>query len=198
MDTEALAIIVPSIVAVAAVGLTWDQHRRGLRHERELSDLGPVREVFDESAVLLHRIAYDLDDVRSYLTQHGGVSFFKTEKGTEVYKLLGEHGKNADVLYERLSVRLRRDHAAVVHFKAANVAVLSIWRAVGLLRRKPEANGHESAARQIAVLNAEKRAQIEADRATFDTSRDRFIAAAQRAAGARLRSADGETSKTSP
>jgi len=45
-----------------------------------------------------------LDDVRSYLTQFGGVSFFKTEKGTEAYELLGEHGEDLDALHERLAI----------------------------------------------------------------------------------------------
>lgn len=114
------------------------------------------------------------------------MAFFKTEQGTEVYKTLGDHGKDADALYERLSVRLGRQHSAVMEFKAANEAVLTIWRAASLLRDEPEGDGHPSAAHQIAALNDEKRAAIEAARETFDASRERFVAAAQRAAGARL------------
>lgn len=131
MKTETVAIIVPGIVALAAIAATWHQHRRMIGHQRELADLTNVRDVLDEAATELHNTAYLLDDVRSYLVQHNGVSFFKTEQGTTTYQALGDRGRDLDALVERLSVRLGPQQSAVVAFRAADAAVLEIWRAAG-------------------------------------------------------------------
>jgi hypothetical protein len=117
LSTETVAIIVPGVVAVAAIAATWHQHLRGLGHERQLVDLDNVRDILDEAAVALHVAAYALDNVRGYLDQYGGVRFFKTDDGSDTYKLLGSHGKELDALVERLSVRLGRDCDVVVAFR---------------------------------------------------------------------------------
>jgi hypothetical protein len=186
MSTETVAIIVPGVVAVAAILATWHQHLRGRTHERELADLANVRDVLDEAAVALHRVAYVLDDVRSYLTQYGGVSFFKTDNGTTTYELLGSQGRDLDALVERLSVRFGAEHDVVTAFSEADGAVLRIWRAAGLLRQEPESDGHAGAARQIRALNNEKEQAIRVEREEFDGARKRFVAAAHDAAGSRL------------
>lgn len=186
MTTETVAIVVSGAVAVAAIIATWHQHSRGLGHERKLADLASVRDLLDEAAVALHRVTYVLDDVRSSLTQYGGVRFFKTDDGTTTYEQLGEHGRELDALLERLSVRLGPEHEAVSAFKAADEAVLQVWRAAGLLRLEPESDGDEAASRQIERLNNEKRDAIEGDRGAFDAARERFVAAAHGAAGSRL------------
>ena len=68
MDTATVSVVASSVVAVAAIASTWLQHRAGLKHERTVVDLDNVRDVLDEGAVVLHRIAYVLDDLRSQLT----------------------------------------------------------------------------------------------------------------------------------
>jgi hypothetical protein len=85
-----------------------------------------VRDVLDQAVVTLHHVAYALDDVRSYFTAHGPTGFAHSEDGTRVYTALGEHGRELDALYERLSIRLGRDHPAVAQFKVADEAVLDI------------------------------------------------------------------------
>jgi hypothetical protein len=186
MTTETIAIIVSGTVALAAIVATWHQHVRSLGHERTLADLANVRDILDEAAVALHETAYLLDDLLSYLTQHGGVSFFKTEDGTAIYKALGGRGRELDALLERLSVRLGSDHHVVSAFNAADAATLGIWRAAGLLRDEPEADGNPAAANQIRKLNDQKRGEIEAFREQFDTARKAFVSAAHTAAGSRL------------
>jgi hypothetical protein len=187
VTTETIAIIVSGAVALAAIAATWHQHFRALGHERELADLDNVRDILDEAAVALHETAYLLDDVRSFLTQHGGVSFFKTEDGTATCKALGVRGRELDALLERLSVRLGVDHQVVAAFKAADAATLGIWRAAGLLRLEPEADGSTSAANQIRKLNNDKRHETEGCRQAFDAAREAFVSAAHTAAGSRLR-----------
>jgi outer membrane murein-binding lipoprotein Lpp len=83
-------------------------------------------------------------------------------------------------------VRLGRDDEVVVAFKAADEAVLGIWRAAGRLRLEPEPDRSSSAAAQVRTLNDENRAEIDSHRTEFDAARERFVAAAHTAAGARL------------
>lgn len=110
----------------------------------------------------------------------------RPDEGTDVYKKLGAQGRELDALLERLAIRLGREHPAVAAFKDADDAVLAISRAAGLLRLGPEADGHEAAARQIHRLNDEKRTEVERRRETFDSARERFLDAAQQAAGSHL------------
>jgi hypothetical protein len=186
MSTETAAVAVSGGVAITAVLAGWFQHRRAVRHDRQLADLENVRMILDEAAVALHRAAYSLDDIRAFLTQYGGVSFFKTDDGTTLYKKLGEHGETLDILLERLSIRLGRKHDVVAEFKDANSAVLEIWRACGRLRNEPDTAGDPSASRQIRDMNAGHRANIDGYRELFDVARERFIDAAHEAAGSRL------------
>jgi len=92
----AIAIAAPNAVAATAIVLGWLQHRGRLDQDRRLIDLDNVRDVLDEAALALHRVAYVLDDVRSYLLQYGGASFFKTDDGTMTYKKLGASGGSGD------------------------------------------------------------------------------------------------------
>jgi hypothetical protein len=186
LSTQTVSIIVSGVVAVAAIAATWHQSLRGLGHERKLVDLDNVRDILDEAAVALHASAYVLDDVRSDLTQYGGVTFFKTDAGSKIYKLLGSQGRGLDALIERLSVRLGRDCDVVVAFKAADEAVLGVWQAVGLLRLEPEGDGSSSAASALRELNDQKRREVEAHREAFAAAREKFVAAAYNLAGARL------------
>lgn len=186
VSTETVAIVVPAVVALAAIGSTGYQHLRGLRHERHLVDLDNVRDVLDAAAVALHAVAYSLDDIRSSLMQHNGVLFFKSPKGTEIFTELGEHGRDLDALYERLSLRLGRACEVVTAFKTADEAALGIWRAAGGLRLEPEADGSQDVSDEMARISQQRRSEIEAAREAFDAAREAFLRAAYATAGARL------------
>jgi hypothetical protein len=99
---------------------------------------------------------------------------------------LGEYGRELDALLERLAVRLGPEHDAVRAFKAADEAVLRIWRAAGLLRLEPESDGDEAAERQIQRLSRERRTRSKKT-APRSTPRECFVAAAHAAAGSRLK-----------
>ena len=186
MSTETAAVVFPSAVAALAIVAGWHQHLRGLKLQRGFNDLDNVRGVLEAAAVALHEVAYCLDDVRSYLTQHGGVAFFKTDEGADTYKHLGGHGRELDALVERLAIRFGREHDVTTAFSEVDEAVLGIWRVAGLLRLEREADGDGSAATQIRRLNEEKRTEIDALREKFDSARHRFLDAAHASAGSAL------------
>lgn len=186
MDTATISVIASSTVAVAAIGATWLQHRATLRHERTVVDLDNVRAVLDEAAVKLHRVAYVLDDLRSKLTQHRPVRFAQSEEGTELYRRLGDRGQELDVLLERMSVRLGRDHDVSKALSAAEGAFLKIYRAVGLLRLEDPGDGGEAAERQIREFERKQVEKVGLNRERFDQAREWFIEAAKNLAGARL------------
>ncbi len=183
---EIVAIIASTVVALAAIGSTWHQHIAGLKHSREIEDLRAVRDLLDESIVALLAAAYSLDDVRSQLTQHGGSAFFKSDAGTKLYETLGSAGRVLDELLERLRIRLGPTREAVRAYTDADDAVLHIYRAAGLLRLEPEAEGDQSAVEQIRNLNDQKRTEIEEARNDFDRARETFTEHANQLAGARL------------
>jgi hypothetical protein len=185
VDTETVAVISSSIVALAAIAAGWLQHRGSLKHQREAIDLDNVRDVLDEAAVALHETAYVLDTVRSDLTREGP-AVFSTDSGSKIYTQLEERGKELDALTERLAVRLSRDHAVSREFLAADMAVLKLFRAVGQLRRLTRSDGSPSAERQIERLVGRHEERIGINRERFETAREGFMAAAHEIAGIRL------------
>ncbi len=129
--------------------------------------------VLGEGAVALHRVACTLDSLRDRLTEYGA-GLFKEELRRRPYDHLGRLEREMDALTEQLSVNLGREHEAAAAFAGARAAVCDIVRALDLLRDR---DGHQ-------VFNPRKVAdeameQLEDQRATFDTCRDQFMAAAR-------------------
>jgi len=185
VDTETVAVITSSIVALAAIGAGWLQYRGGLTHERELADLDNIRGVLDDAAALIHRVAYVLDDVRLGLLQHGR-KFFESEQRVETHRKLERCGQEGDALIARLEGRLGPDHEAVKTFTQANEAVLDIYRALGLIRLESDPPPDPSAAAQVATIVDEQRDRIIQSRTAFDDRRRAFTDAAYRTTGVRL------------
>ena len=157
--------------------LDHDSERLGtqLEHERRMADLAAVRDVVEEGAVHLHRVAYVLDDVRSHLMS----------KLDEWHAKLTEFGERYDELSERMKVRLGPDHEVTREFVGAGESVLDIYRAIGMIRLEPPAEeAHVRVDRQNAIN--EQRQRITNARERFDTHRAGFIDAAARTAGAIL------------
>lgn len=186
MTTETVAVISSSSVAALAIVANLVQHRGRVKHERELHDLDNVRDVLDDGAELLHRIAYVLDDVRLGLIQYGA-GFFKEEKRVATFNELKQLGREADALLARLAVRLGEDHEVVKAFEGADEVVLAIYRALDMIRFESDPAPDDPYAKQQVrkIIDAE-RDKITASRETFDTHRDDFMKAASRTAGARL------------
>jgi hypothetical protein len=179
-----IAVAIPNVVAVVAIVAGWRQQVRTLEAERELTDLSNIRTVLDDAAVALHDAAYALDDARSHLTQYGA-GFFADPEREKPYHALWQVGQRRDVLVERLSIRFGRDRDVTREFRAADEAVLGIWRKLGLLRLEPEADT-EVGRQQVFEFVNRTRQETEAIRQTFDAKRESFIDLAQRAAGAQL------------
>jgi hypothetical protein len=188
VTTETVAVISSSSVAALAIVANLFQYRGRVKHERELHDLDNVRNVLDDAAELLHRIAYVLDNVQLGLTQYGA-GFFKDEKRVATYDKLEQVGREADGLRARLAVRLRVDHEVVKAFTEANEAVLAIYRALGMIRFESDPPPDPTAEKQVREIIDAERDKITAGRKSFDKRRDDFMNAASRTAGARLPSA---------
>jgi hypothetical protein len=192
----AIAIAAPNAVAATAIIVGWLQHGKALETQRELADAGfdnqrnladldNVRIALDDAAVTLNRVAYALDSVRLNLTQFGA-GFLEEAQGAATYDELKVAGQDLDVLTERLAVRFGRDHEIVVAFTAASEATLEVFRSVDRLKLAPAKDGDERAQRYRFDLGNTARDEVTAHRATFDSCREEFMDAAQRAAGAQL------------
>ena len=183
------AIVVPALVAGAAIVFGWLQHRGRAEQDRRLVDLENVRTVLDEAAIALHQVAYVLDDVRSF-GAHGGVSFRQTAEGDEAFTKLERLGKDLDMLVERLAIRLDEDVDIVRSFKIADVAVLSVYRALEALPLEPPGSPFDPPGSPVSAeqrrLNDEKRAKVDREIEVFEVARSKFMAAARKTAGARI------------
>jgi hypothetical protein len=196
VDTAtAIAIAAPNAVAATAIVGGWRQHSKALEAQRELAeagfdnqrrltDLDNVRTVLDDAAVMLHRDAYALDRVRFNLTTLGA-GLLESKVGQEVFDELTAAGQGSDLLIERLAVRLGRDHAVVVALTSASEAALEAWRSVDRLRLAPSKDDpDERLQRHRFELGNKARDEVAEHRKLFDASREEFMDAAHRAAGA--------------
>jgi hypothetical protein len=94
--------------------------RTQLEHDRQVADLNAVREIVEEGAILLHRVAYELDPVKQNLESNA----------KDAVVALGPLGRDSDALVERMKVRLGPDHDVARAFEHAIGAMLDAFRAV--------------------------------------------------------------------
>jgi aspartate aminotransferase-like enzyme len=186
MDAGGVAAISSSAVAIVAIIANEVRHRRSLQHARELADLESVRGVMDDAAAALHDATYAIDGVRAGVLQHG-LGLFEDEGREKPFRAVRRAGERLDQLLERLKIRLGREHEAVKAFETADAAALEIFRSAELIKLEDRPTpGDDTAAHHVADFLAEQRKRIDAEREEFGVSRDEFIDAAQRAAGADL------------
>jgi hypothetical protein len=169
--TDVVLAAGPSVVALAAIGSAVWQQGRGFGHERKMADLEAVRRLLDDAAIALHDADYARAEVQSAHIQEG--RWLAQRRGESVQEL-HEAGKSLDRLRERLTVRLGADHEVVKQFRAADEALLEMYRKAST----PE--------RLIGDDPLEWHQAIDAASDRFTEARDAFLAAAAKTAGARL------------
>jgi hypothetical protein len=167
--TDAILAAGPTAVALATIGAAIWQQRRGFRHERTMVDLEAIRALLGEAAVALHDADYARYEADQARLRHGR---WLAERAPEVVTRLAEVGKSLDRLSERLAVSLGPDHDAVTQFRAANEAVRTVQRELGV-----PAN---------LVEGVQQHQAIEAANSRFNVARAEFLTAAVKTAGAQL------------
>jgi hypothetical protein len=165
----------PVIVGVGGLAFAFRERTLTLKHERTLSDLDAVRSVLEQGAVHLHHVSYALDEARTNLQTRADA-----HRGA-----IESLGRRYDELSERMKVRLGPEHEATEHFVSANEAVLEIYRALGMILLEDPADTPETR-RERGAFIGNQRTRIETARSMFDEERTAYVAAAARAAGARL------------
>jgi hypothetical protein len=170
--------IVAGIVGIGGLAFGWKQSTLRLGQERTLADLAAVRDVIEQGAIHLHRVAYALDPVKLDLEANA----------REAHAALEPLGREYDELVERLNVRLGPDHEVVREFAGANDATLdafpAVQRVVKLHLQHIESGG--LAAKQATVLLDKDRDVLTAARERFDRHRGLFIDSGARTAGGKL------------
>jgi hypothetical protein len=97
----------PTVVALAAIGSSVWQQRRGLAHERKLADLAAVRSVLDDAALGLQRVG----DLQNPSLLDNPEAFFGRLQESVV--------RDFEPTKSRLTVRLGQPHALVISFEYA-------------------------------------------------------------------------------
>jgi hypothetical protein len=153
--------------------------RTQLEHDRQVADLEAVREVVEEGAIRLHRVAYALDPVKQDLEGNA----------RKALAALEPLGRDSDELVERMKVRLGQDRDLAREFESANEATLDAFRAVQrvvVLHLPHIERGTEPGVRQATKLLERDRNVLTNARERLDGHRAEFIDAAARTVGANL------------
>lgn len=167
-----------TLLGLGGLAFGWRERGRTFEHERTLSDLAAVRDVIEEGAVYLHRVAYALDLVKQDLEGNAKRAHAK----------LGELGMTYDEISERLKVRLEPRHEVAQKFMGAVEATLEAARIVERVvdLHLPHLAQAGSAAKQAMTLLDQDRGGLTKARLRFDAHRREFIDAAACIAGANL------------
>ena len=116
-----------------------------------------------------------------------GVAHFAQEDRSKEQREVRDRGKEMDALVERLKVRFGPEHEIAAAFSAADEEVLGVLRKVELIRFQGATEYDDPyAQRQTREFYDKKTLEIEGLREVFDSRREDFVAAAYRAAGAKL------------
>jgi hypothetical protein len=173
--SDAILAVGPIAVALAAIGATTWQQRRGFKHQREMADLSDLRALFDEAAAALHQASLAGHEVELWLHDLDWAPATATpERQRGVLAGGFAAGEVLRSLRGRLGVRLDADHDAVKAFEAArDAAELAVGTASQLTW--DEALDRDTA--EGVVLESHER---------MHTATDDFMRAASRTVGARL------------
>ena len=155
----------------------WWQARQKLTHDRDLVDLASARDVCEEGAIYLHRVAYGLDPLKLTVM----------DNAAGVHEAMSRLGKDYDEASERVKVRLGPEHEATRKFVGAGEAALEATRAVERVAvlHAPHIQAGGTGAKQAMRLLEDDEAKIVAARSSFDTHRSEFVEIAAREFGAK-------------
>jgi hypothetical protein len=175
------SVIVSGIVGIGGLAFGFWNRWLSVAHDRTLTDLAAVRDVLEQGAINLHRVAYALDPVQQDLQSNA--------KAT--HAALETLGREYDEFVERMKVRLGPVHEVTREFEAANQATLDAFRSVQrvvVLHLPHIDRGDEVGVRQATKLLDKDRDVLTEARERFDEHRRLSIDAAARTAGAKLSS----------
>jgi hypothetical protein len=176
-----ISVVLSSVVALAAIIAGARQHRRGLGHEREMADLESVRGSLVDTATILHRAEYAIDDVWLAVTAHG-VTIYEPgyPERSDAVAPLREVGRELDQAIGHFRVQLGPCSSATVALEQVGAALLAAYRSVRGIRYRVDARG-------APILRVEARNEKLVEK--FEKDRDDYKVAVERAhavAGARL------------
>jgi hypothetical protein len=182
-----VSVALSSLIALAAIASGVWEHREGRKHERGIADRESVRDTLAETAAILHRAEYAIDDLHVTLLQHGSMMFDPAHpERVKCKDDLEETGRELDLAVGRLRIHLGPKSNVTAALEEADAALLDAFRALGLIRLEdPEGEGRR--AQRIETVNDEQRERIERDRDDFKAAQARFVERAHAVAGADLR-----------
>ena len=166
----------PVLVGLGGLAFGAWQAQQRLSHDRTLVDLASAREVCEDGAIYLHRVAYALDPAKQDVIG----------RGAESYAEVSVLGKQYDEVSERMKVRLGTDHEVTRPFVGAGEAALDATRALDRivnLHLPSLERGDELVAKQVQPLLDQAEQVVTEARARFDSHRSQFIEAASRSFG---------------
>jgi len=170
VSTAEASLIVAGVAALGSIGAVVVGFRR-LRLERELADRRDARNILGDAARELWRLKQAMRDQYGPMTDGLRTGNPVPEYGTRISSL-EERRDAVEGELDVIRIRFANDRAVVATY-------LEAWKAVkGLLSIYMSDIGGPGSADAVRDAHAISE--------TFDTARDRFLAAAERSVGAKL------------
>jgi hypothetical protein len=176
-----ISVALSSIIALAAIGAGAWQQRQRLNHERETADRASVRSTLAETAAVLHRADYAIDEVNAALMGHAATMFDPAHpERAESVRGLERVGRELDWAIGLLRVQFGPDSSTTAALEEAGAALLKGFRAVRRIRFRSQPNP------RIEDVNDARMEEVEKAREEFKAAVARFVERAHAAAGAHL------------
>jgi hypothetical protein len=174
-----ISVALSSIIALAAIGAGVWQQRQLLNHERETADRASVRSTLAETAAILHRAGYAIDEVNAALMGHAATMFDPAHpERAESVKGLERVGRELDRAIGLLRVQLGPDSSTTAALEEAATALLKGFRATRRIRFRSPPN------LRIEDVNDVLMEEVEKAREEFNGAVASFVKRAHAAAGA--------------
>ena len=182
---EALPIISVLSTSAVAGGAIWAgvwQQRRGFGHDREMADRESVRASLVETAALLHRAEYAVDEVNSAVFGHADtIADPEHPERREPIDRLEKVGRELDQAIGLVRVQLGPESSATKALEDAGAACLEVWRKSRRIRLANDRNAAVVGKRNDRLIE-----EVEQARADSKEAVRRFVERAHAIAGARL------------
>lgn len=176
-----ISVALSSIIALAAIGAGVWQQRQRLNHERETVDRESVRSTLAETAAILHRAEYAIDEVNAALMGHAATMFDPAHpERAESVTGLEMVGRELDRAIGLLRVQFGPDSSTTAALEEAGAALLKGFRAVRRIRFRSQPNP------RIEDANDAQMEAVEQAREAFKAAVASFVERAHAAAGAHL------------
>jgi hypothetical protein len=177
-----VSVTLTTLVALAAIGAAVWQQRQGFGHDRQMADRASVRSSLGDTAAVLHRVEYAVNQVAAAVFGHADTLADPAHpERLEPIHDLERVGRELDLAIGLIRVQLGPDSGATKSLEEAGEASLNVWRKSRLIRLPTPGNIARGSERNERLFE-----QVEKSQEEFKAAVVCFVQRAHAVAGAQL------------